>query len=243
MSFTLTPSRRAFTLIELLVVISIIAILMGLLFPVFGVIRAKAWASRTRDTALQAANAWHLFFQEKRKFPTDLLPELDPVPTNEGGDLVFPMSRDALNLLNWYGDKPDFELTTEDGVAVRVTYEGSEDDWYRAKLATAESDDDYATTRPRKVSVLWEGKYVRPKDATVRTKEMNTERLLMEKYFERNEKQWPDGLKGDRDNRVIWVKLDTDYDGKIVHDGETIRKAAIAWGVDLSGKNPVVTSW
>jgi general secretion pathway protein G len=37
-----SPSRRAFTLIELLVVIAIIAILAGLLFPVFLTARGKA---------------------------------------------------------------------------------------------------------------------------------------------------------------------------------------------------------
>ena len=42
----MTAARRAFTLIELLVVIAIIAILAGLLFPVFA--RAKASAKRTQ---------------------------------------------------------------------------------------------------------------------------------------------------------------------------------------------------
>ena len=49
---------NAFTLIELLVVISIIALLMALLFPVFARARKQAWATTCQSNLHQ----WGLFF-------------------------------------------------------------------------------------------------------------------------------------------------------------------------------------
>jgi len=60
----------AFTLVELLTVIAIIAILMGLLFPVIGTIKDKARGVEALNNCKQIVNAVKAYYAEYGKYPT-----------------------------------------------------------------------------------------------------------------------------------------------------------------------------
>jgi prepilin-type N-terminal cleavage/methylation domain-containing protein len=67
-----TPSTaHAFTLIELLTVIAIIAILMGLLFPVMGVVKETAKKTQAKNEVVQIVSAVKLYYTEYGKYPID----------------------------------------------------------------------------------------------------------------------------------------------------------------------------
>src|SRR5437763_4228721 len=60
---------RAFTLIELLVVIVIIAVLMGLAFPVFQSIQNQARKTQAKNDVTQIVTAVNAFYTEYGKYP------------------------------------------------------------------------------------------------------------------------------------------------------------------------------
>lgn len=64
-------SEKAFTLIELLVVISIIAILMGLLFPAMGMVREMARKTQAKNDEQQIVTAVKAYYTEYGKYPFD----------------------------------------------------------------------------------------------------------------------------------------------------------------------------
>src|SRR5882757_6863036 len=59
----------AFTLIELLVVIVIIAVLMGLAFPVFSSIQNQAKKTQAKNDLTQIVTAVNAFYTEYGKYP------------------------------------------------------------------------------------------------------------------------------------------------------------------------------
>ena len=61
--------RAAFTLIELLVVILIIAVLMGLAFPVFQSIQNSAKKTQAKNDLVQIVTAVNAFYTEYGKYP------------------------------------------------------------------------------------------------------------------------------------------------------------------------------
>jgi prepilin-type N-terminal cleavage/methylation domain-containing protein len=61
--------KRAFTLIELLVVIVIIAVLMGLAFPVFQSIQNQAKKTQAKNDVTQIVTAVNAFYTEYGKYP------------------------------------------------------------------------------------------------------------------------------------------------------------------------------
>ncbi len=213
---TAATDRAAFTLVELLVVITIIGILAGLLFPVLGVIRARAWETRTRDTAIQLSRAWVMHFQEFRAYPNELIETLPGVRTVEG-DMLFPMTREAGNLLNWYQGSRDRYLALLTEVGARIN------DPSRPMRATATG-----------------GSH------------------LPERFFERSDLQWRYGVMnawGERAARRpgfspadaeayrFWVKLDTNYDGRITHEDRMIHRSAIAWAPNERTRDRPIRSW
>src|SRR6188768_3418921 len=60
----------AFTLVELLTVIAIIAILMGLLFPVISIVKEQARKAEARTTCLGVVTAVKAYHTEYGKYPT-----------------------------------------------------------------------------------------------------------------------------------------------------------------------------
>jgi type IV pilus assembly protein PilA len=61
--------KRAFTLIELLVVIVIIAVLMGIAFPVFSTIQNQARKTQAKNDVTQIVTAVNAFYTEYGKYP------------------------------------------------------------------------------------------------------------------------------------------------------------------------------
>jgi prepilin-type N-terminal cleavage/methylation domain-containing protein len=76
MEMTMRP-LRAFTLIELLVVIAMIAILMGLAFPVFQSIQYQAKKTQAKNDVTQIVTAVNAFYTEYGKYP--ITPAADAV--------------------------------------------------------------------------------------------------------------------------------------------------------------------
>ncbi len=68
-AFQPRQNRRGFTLIELLVVISIIAILMGLLFPAFKGVQDQAKKTQAKNDLTQIVTAINAFYTEYGQYP------------------------------------------------------------------------------------------------------------------------------------------------------------------------------
>ncbi|MEP6810889.1 MAG: prepilin-type N-terminal cleavage/methylation domain-containing protein [Chthoniobacterales bacterium] len=64
-----TPALTAFTLIELLIVISIIAVLMGIAFPVFQAVQESAKKVQAKNDLVQIVTAVNAFYTEYGKYP------------------------------------------------------------------------------------------------------------------------------------------------------------------------------
>jgi prepilin-type N-terminal cleavage/methylation domain-containing protein len=93
----------AFTLIELLVVITIIAVLMGLAFPVFQSIQNQAKKTQAKNDLTQIVTAVNAFYTEYGKYPlpatatSDATATFGPSNTNKA---LFDELRGVINTLN-----------------------------------------------------------------------------------------------------------------------------------------------
>jgi prepilin-type N-terminal cleavage/methylation domain-containing protein len=81
-------SRFGFTLIELLVVITIIAVLMGLLFPVLSVVREHTRKVQAINDERQIVAAVNAYYTEYGKYPVD--------PVTKPGDAVYSTDNNLL---------------------------------------------------------------------------------------------------------------------------------------------------
>ncbi|MBA3962704.1 MAG: type II secretion system protein [Chthoniobacterales bacterium] len=79
----LNRRARAFTLIELLVVITIIAILMGLLFPAFKGVQTQAKRTQAKNDLTQLVNGINAYYTEYGKYP---ILSSDPTPDATFGE-------------------------------------------------------------------------------------------------------------------------------------------------------------
>jgi prepilin-type N-terminal cleavage/methylation domain-containing protein len=77
MEMMIRPRQSAFTLIELLVVIVIIAVLMGVAFPVFSSIQNQAKKTQAKNDVTQIVTAVNAFYTEYGRYP---------LPTSASGD-------------------------------------------------------------------------------------------------------------------------------------------------------------
>jgi prepilin-type N-terminal cleavage/methylation domain-containing protein len=82
---------RAFTLIELLVVILIIAILVGLAFPVFQTVQTTAKKTQAKNDVTQIVTAVNAFYTEYGKYPTAEITDAAATygPGNKNADAIF----------------------------------------------------------------------------------------------------------------------------------------------------------
>lgn len=70
--------RNGFTLLEMLVVITIIATLLGLLFPAVNKAREAALRTKARDEVAQLTTAWNAYLLDRREFPNTTIEEMIP---------------------------------------------------------------------------------------------------------------------------------------------------------------------
>ena len=75
-----SSNARAFTLIELLIVITIVAILAGVLFPVFNSVKGSAMKVSARNDCVQITQAINTFRMEYGRFPLANASTNDPDP-------------------------------------------------------------------------------------------------------------------------------------------------------------------
>ena len=64
------PTRVAFTLVELLVVIVIVAVLIGVAFPVFQGVQNQARKAQAKNDLIQIVTAVNAFYTEYGRYPT-----------------------------------------------------------------------------------------------------------------------------------------------------------------------------
>jgi prepilin-type N-terminal cleavage/methylation domain-containing protein len=93
---------RAFTLIELLVVIVIVAVLMGLAFPVFSSIQNQARKTQAKNDVTQIVTAVNAFYTEYGKYPTSETADAAATygPGNKNSSFVFNELRAKTTALN-----------------------------------------------------------------------------------------------------------------------------------------------
>src|SRR6476469_6766309 len=94
---------RAFTLIELLVVIVIIAVLMGIAFPVFSSIQNAARKTQAKNDVTQIVTAVNAFYTEYGKYPLPATATSDAAATygsSNSNKTLFDELRGVLNVLN-----------------------------------------------------------------------------------------------------------------------------------------------
>ena len=80
---------RGFTLIELLVVITVIAILIGLLFPAFRGVQDQAKRTQAKNDLTQIVTAVNAFYTEYGKYP--IAPDDNPLSATNRGNLMYTL--------------------------------------------------------------------------------------------------------------------------------------------------------
>lgn len=86
-------SRSAFTLIELLVVITIIAILIGLLFPAFRGVQDQAKRTQTKNDLAQIIVAVNAFYTEYGRYPLSSSATAEQITYAGDNDQIFNVLR------------------------------------------------------------------------------------------------------------------------------------------------------
>jgi len=91
----------AFTLIELLVVIVIIAVLMGLAFPVFSSIQNQAKKTQAKNDLIQIVTAVNAYYTEYGKYPTTAASDAAATyGSSNSNKLLFDELRGVISTLN-----------------------------------------------------------------------------------------------------------------------------------------------
>lgn len=122
--------RNAFTLIELLVVIAIIAILIALLFPVFGIAEEKANRAKCLSNLHQIAIATAQRFGELgEKLPFLGVNDSDQWNSGAAAIQLMPYVKNVKEVFHcpsnpgWRGTRGNYTMLTNNGVAYDTDYE------------------------------------------------------------------------------------------------------------------------
>ena len=235
---------HGFTLIELLVVLAVIGILVGIAAPLVGGAADRARDSQARDLCSQLVESWSILAMKNSRLPSkDLIESVVDAEALEG-DLWFPMTPAAGELLNtWHSTSP---IPKADKAKYKPTV---------AKDSFPEYDDavDFPpdqvferTLMQKRVGVIapWVERRLSYELSDVgvesdRIYEAESEKL--ESFFAK---------KGSLQHGIICVALDADGDGKISLPAGTIdndedillRATAAAW-VWNEDKSKTIRSW
>ena len=147
----------AFTLIELLVVILIVAVLMGLAFPVFQGVQNSAKKTQAKNDLTQIVTAVNAFYTEYGKYPTTATSDATATygPTNSNRTL-FDELRGVTSALNTrqivFLSPPDAKDPTNprNGIAVASSANAGQyfDPWGRAYAIRIDWDYDNQVANP-----------------------------------------------------------------------------------------------
>src|ERR1700730_1821983 len=147
-------ASRGFTLIELLVVITIIAILMGLLFPAFRGVQDQAKKTQAKNDLTQIVTAVNAFYTEYGRYPTTAARDASATygpggSSTENGDL-FKELRGISNTLNTrqivFVSPPDSKDQSNPRSGIKTTTSGYYDPWGSEYAVAMDADYDNQIT-------------------------------------------------------------------------------------------------
>lgn len=266
--------KSGFTLIEMLVVMAIIGILAGLMFPALGAVKKKAYATQTHELVTQMQSAWLIHFNDFRSFPpASFMTETagaggyatgagSSSGSGDGKDTTFPMTPYNLCVLNWRCPKPS-------------DYQGTTDKWSKALAAAykeALENSNNADKKPHGLKIKATATNGKSKEFSVDTRDayfeisqmqwmcgvLNAwgERKAQALYkkggasavgYENIKKVLEDERRADP---IVYVRLDTGYDGKVdtpvttaLTTATVLNKTAVAWVSSESPRDDCIVSW
>ena len=218
--------ESAFTLIEVTVVCAVVAVLMGLLFPVLRMMQQRAWDHADRNLCLQVANAWNQLYVDNRRFPSDALLTIETGKTiSYQADAAFTMNRGVSSLLNWW--------------KVRDPRPWNDADLYL--LSYSEYDD---TTSLEK----WPRDIYFTRDDYQKKWGIMGSWLSRQLNASRDQQTFMDELNFEQlDAGLVHVALDTNDDGYVTVPGPSgdieLNRRFAAWVYSDENKTRMLTSW
>ena len=141
--------KNAFTLIELLVVIVIIAVLMGLAFPVFQSVQNQAKKTQAKNDLTQIVTAVNAFYTEYGRYPTTKTAD-SKLPGDEAQEDLMDTLRSKGGTLNSrrivFLSPPDAKDSSNprSGIANRAFY----DPWGKQYFVMIDADYDNDVANP-----------------------------------------------------------------------------------------------
>jgi len=146
--------KKAFTLVELLIVIAIIAVLLGLAFPVFQGVLDRAKKAQAKNDVTQIVTAVNAFYTEYGRYPTSATRDATATygpggSTTENGGL-FSELRATTSSLNTrqivFISPPDAKDQTKPYSGIKTSTSGYYDPWGSEYAVAIDADYDNQIT-------------------------------------------------------------------------------------------------